>query len=135
MSGYWANWGYDHRGATIRVPGERGASARLEHRLCDGAVVVHTGVAAVLQAARLGAISNADPGSPEGGNGLDTIEATVGVPPTLALALDELEADRDLVEAVGADLVAQHVAVKRTEWSRFMAATTDWELREYLPFL
>ena len=135
LSGYWANWGYDHRGATIRVPGERGVSARLEHRLCDGAVVVHTGVAAVLQAARLGAVSNADPGPPEGGNGLDTIEATVGVPPTLALALDELEADRDLVEAVGADLVAQHVAVKRTEWSRFMAATTDWELREYLPFL
>jgi glutamine synthetase len=40
-----------------------------------------------------------------------------------------------LVEAVGADLVAQHVAVKRSEWERFAAATTDWEMREYLPFL
>ena len=36
LSGYWANWGYDHRGATVRVPPERGEGARLEHRLSDG---------------------------------------------------------------------------------------------------
>jgi glutamine synthetase len=135
LSGYWANWGYDHRGATIRVPSERGAPARLEHRLSDGAAVVHTAMAAVLQAARLGVTNKVDPGSPEGGNGLDTIDATLGVPPSLAEALDALEADQELVDAVGADLVAQHIAVKRTEWERFTGATTDWELREYLPFL
>ncbi|HEY5104875.1 MAG TPA: glutamine synthetase family protein [Acidimicrobiales bacterium] len=135
LSGYWANWGHDHRGATIRVPSERGVSARLEHRLSDGAAVVHTAVAAVLQASLLGVTSKTDPGKPEGGNGLDTIEATVGVPSSLAEALDVLEADRALCEAVGRDLVAQHVMVKRTEWDRYSAATTDWELREYLPFL
>jgi glutamine synthetase len=135
LSGYWANWGYDHRGATIRVPGERGRGARLEHRLSDGAAVVHTAVAAVLQAARLGVLAQVDPGPPEDGNGLDTIDATVGVPPSLSLALDALEADEALVDAVGAELVAQHVAIKRTEWDSFLAATTDWELREYLPFL
>lgn len=135
LSGYWANWGIDHRGATVRVPSERGASARLEHRLSDGAAVVHTAVAAVLQASLLGVHAKADPGKPEGGNGLDTIEATVGVPASLVEALNELEADRALVEAVGSDLVAQHVMVKRTEWDRYCAATTDWELREYLPFL
>ncbi len=135
LSGYWANWGYDHRGATIRVPGERGAAARLERRLSDGAAVVHTAVAAVLQAALLGVRAESDPGPHESGNGLDTIDATVGVPASLAEALDELEGDADLVAAVGADLVAQHVAVKRSEWERYVAATTDWELREYLPFL
>jgi glutamine synthetase len=135
LSGYWANWGYDHRGATIRVPGERGTAARLEHRLSDGGAVVHSAIAAVLQAARLGVASEADPGKPEGGNGLDTIEATVGVPATLAEALDVLESDRELVEALGSDLVAQHLAVKRAEWERYCAATTDWEVREYLPFL
>jgi glutamine synthetase len=135
LSGYWANWGLDHRGATVRVPAERGESARLEHRLSDGAAVVHTAVAAVLQAALLGVTSKTDPGKPEGGNGLDTIEAIVGVPSSLAEALGVLEADRALCEAVGRDLVAQHVMVKRTEWDRFSAVTTDWELREYLPFL
>jgi glutamine synthetase len=135
LSGYWANWGYDHRGATIRVPGERGAPARLEHRLSDGGAVVHSAVAAVLQAARLGVVNETDPGKPEGGNGLDTIDATVGVPATLAEALDVLESDRELVEALGPDLVAQHLAVKRAEWERYSASTTDWEIREYLPFL
>ena len=135
LSGYWANWGYDHRGATIRVPGERGAAARLEHRLSDGAAVVHTAIATVLQASLLGFTQSVEPGPAEGGNGLDTIDATVGVPASLKEALDELEADADLVNAVGADLVAQHVAVKRTEWERYLAATTDWEIREYLPFL
>jgi glutamine synthetase len=135
LSGYWANWGYDHRGATIRVPGERGAGARLEHRLSDGGAVVHSAMAAVLQAARLGFIDKRSPGAPEGGNGLDTIDATVGVPPSLSAALDALEADTELVEAIGSELVAQHVAVKRTEWDRFTSSTTDWELREYLPFL
>ncbi len=135
LSGYWANWGYDHRGATIRVPGERGTAARLEHRLSDGGAVIHSAIAAVLQAARLGVANEADPGKPEGGNGLDTIEATVGVPATLAEALDVLESDHELVEALGSDLVAQHLAVKRAEWERYSAATTDWEVREYLPFL
>ncbi|HUD69302.1 MAG TPA: glutamine synthetase family protein [Acidimicrobiales bacterium] len=135
LSGYWANWGYDHRGATVRVSPERGTGARLEHRLSDGAAPVHVALAAVLQASRLGAAAKSDPGPPEGGNGLDVVEATVGTPANLGAALDELEADTALVEAIGSDLVAQHLAVKRTEWQKFSEAVTDWELREYLPFL
>ena len=117
------------------MPNERGAPARLEHRLSDGAAVVHTAMGAVLQAALLGVNAKTDPGPAEGGNGLDTIDATIGVPHSLADALDALEADHELVAAVGSDLVAQHIAVKRAEWERYLGATTDWELREYLPFL
>jgi glutamine synthetase len=135
LAGYWANWGYDHRGATTRIPPERGESARLEHRLCDGAAVIHSSLAAVLQAMRLGVVHKLDPGKPEGGNGLDTIDATIGTPPTLAAGLDALEADSELVQAIGAEIVSQHLAIKRSEWERFLRATTDWELKEYLPFL
>jgi glutamine synthetase len=135
LSGYWANWGYDHRGATVRIPPERGAGSRLEHRLSDGAAVVHTSMAAVLQAARLGFVNQLPLGPVEGGNGLDTIDATIGVPHSLELALDALEADVELVNAVGSMLVSQHLSIKRAEWERFTGATTDWEMREYLPFL
>lgn len=135
LSGYWSNWGYDHRGATVRIPPERGVGARLEHRLSDGAAVVHSSLAAVLQAARLGHVNQLPLGPAESGNGLDTIDATVGVPPTLSAALDALEADDELVTALGAELVAQHLSVKRAEWERFQSATTDWEIREYLHFL
>jgi len=58
LSGYWANWGYDHRGATVRIPPDRGEGSRLEHRLSDGAAVVHTSMAAILQAARLGVVTH-----------------------------------------------------------------------------
>ena len=135
LSGYWANWGYDHRGATVRIPPERGTAGRIEHRLSDGAAVVHTAMAAVLHAARLGVVESLALPPVETGNGLDTIEATVGVPSSLAEALDALESDTVLTEALGSVLCAQHIAVKRTEWERFTNATTDWEMREYLPFL
>ncbi len=135
LSGYWRNWGFDHRGATVRVSPERGPGARLEHRLSDGAAPVHVALAAVLQACRLGVEHKSDPGPAEAGNGLDVTKATVGTPPTLGDALDALEADTELVEAIGADLVAQHVAIKRTEWQKFCEAVTDWELAAYLPFL
>ena len=37
LSGYWANWGYDHRAVAVRVPSDRGSGTRLENRLPDGA--------------------------------------------------------------------------------------------------
>jgi glutamine synthetase len=135
LAGCFANWGHDHRCTTIRVPPERGASARLEHRLADGAAVVHTAVAAVLQAALLGATEELECPPPESTDGLEGSDSGRCVPPDLTSALDTLEGDKALCEAVGSELVAQHVAIKRAEWDRFRRATTDWELREYLPFL
>ena len=54
MSGYWCNWGGDHRGVTTRVSAEGGAKARIEHRMGDGAANPYVLVATVLQAAKLG---------------------------------------------------------------------------------
>jgi len=135
LSGCFANWGYDHRCATVRVPPERGAGARLEHRLADGAVVVHTAVAAVLQAALLGVTDDLVCPPPESSDGLESSDSGRSAPSDLASALDVLEADKALSEAIGSELVALHLAIKRAEWDRFRRTTTDWELREYLPFL
>jgi len=135
LSGYWANWGFDHRGATVRIPPDRGEPARLEHRLSDGGATVHAAAAAVLQAARLGVVHQLELGAPESGNGLDTIDAKVGVPASLNDALDALAENVELVEAIGSDMISQFNSVKRAEWHRYQAATTDWEIREYLPFM
>ncbi|MEZ5294329.1 MAG: glutamine synthetase family protein [Vicinamibacterales bacterium] len=135
LAGYWANWGYDHRGASIRVPHERGRATRLEHRMPDGAANPYLATAAVLQAARLGVVGGLTLQPPEEQDCLTSQSATRHVPASLALALDALEADTALVEAIGPELVAQFVAVKRGEWEKFAAAVTDWELRTYLPFL
>lgn len=135
LAGYWANWGYDHRGVSIRVPHARGAATRLEHRMPDGAANPYLATATVLQAARLGVVNRLTPPPPESQDCLTHQSTERHTPESLALALDALEADTALVEAVGAELVAQFVATKRAEWGKFAAAVTDWELKTYLPFL
>ncbi len=135
LAGYWANWGYDHRGATLRVPGARGDCARLEHRMSDGAANPYLATAAVLQAARLGVTDRLSPPAPEEQDCLEHQSTDQHVPDDLGRALDALESDRALVDAVGREMTALFVSIKRAEWQKFTAAVTDWELNYYLPFL
>ncbi len=135
LAGYWANWGYDHRGASVRIPYERGKATRLEHRMADGAANPYLATAAVLQAARLGFEAKLIPPAPEEQDCLEHQSTTRHVPDNLELALNALEADEQFINAIGADLVGQFVAVKRAEWDKFTAAVTDWELKYYMPFL
>jgi glutamine synthetase len=135
LAGYWANWGYDHRGVALRVPEERGRGTRLEHRLADGCANPYLASAAVLQAARLGVLNQLTPPPPERQDCLDHQSTDRHVPNDLNLALDALEADTEFVNAIGPELVAQFVAVKRVEWKKFASAVTDWELKYYLPFV
>jgi len=135
LCGYWANWGYDHRGVTVRVPPARGAGTRLEHRVGDGAVGVHQAIAAVLTAARLGFERGYELPPAETQDCIENASTEVVVPDSLEKALDALERDSDMVKEFGADFVEGFVTVKRAEWARFQEHTTDWELNEYLPFL
>lgn len=134
LTGYWANWGYDHRGVTVRVSPERGPGLRLEHRTADGSANLYTAAAAVLHAARLGVEQGIEPPPAETGDCLESADATRTTPASLRLALDALEADEELIDAVGRELVEHLVVIKRAEWERFSRHVTDWELDEYLPF-
>lgn len=135
LCGYWANWGYDHRGVTVRVPPARGQATRLEHRVGDGSVTPHQAVATVLTAARLGYEKGYPLPEVETLDCIEKASTDVVCPPTLRDALDALEEDVDLVEALSPAYVDGFVTVKRAEWERFQKWTTDWELSEYLPFL
>ena len=132
LSGYWANWGYDHRVATTRIPPQRGPATHVEHRMSDGAANPYLATAAILHAGRLGWLEDAVP--PPAESRLEPDSTTVRCPSDLAAALDALESDRALVEAIGPDLVANFTAIKRVEWQRFTEAVTDWELANYLWF-
>ena len=135
LAGYWANWGYDHRGVAVRVPGERGPATRIEHRVADGAANPYVAAAAMLQAARLG-VENGYPLPPaETGDGLESVDTDVAVPENLGAALAALEQDDALVSAIGALLVANHIGIKRKEWDDYLGSTTDWEMSRYLNFL
>ena len=130
MSGYWRNWGGDHRGVTTRISAEGGAKSRIEHRMGDGAANPYTLIATVLQAARLGVVNQYPLPPHETGDCLGNHDATEGVAPHLSGALDALEADKLLCAAVGEGLCANHIAVKRAEVTKTAELQGD-ALRDY----
>ncbi|MBY6067624.1 glutamine synthetase family protein [Leisingera aquaemixtae] len=115
LSGYWQNWGGDHRNVTTRISSEGGAKARLEHRMADASANPYTAVAAVLQAARLGVENGRQLPPMETGDGFDRTDAREGTAVDLKGAVADLEKDTVLTEAVGPELVASHVFMKRKE--------------------
>ncbi|SPF76764.1 Glutamine synthetase [Aliiroseovarius pelagivivens] len=115
LSGYWRNWGGDHRNVTTRISGEGGAKSRLEHRMADAAANPYTAVAAVLQASLLGLENNYPLGPIEGGDGFDRTEAKDGTAVNLKAAMKDLEADTVLGDRVGRLLVDNHIFMKRKE--------------------
>jgi glutamine synthetase len=135
LAGIWANWGLDHRNATVRVPKERDAATRLEYRLPDGAANPYLTVAAVLQAAMLGVNGKMEPPPIEDGDAFETANTERRTPLNLGAALDALEADAIFSMAFGIEAVENHLAIKRDEWRKFNEAVTDWELNYYLPYL
>ena len=133
LSGYWRNWAGDHRGVTARISAQGGDKARLEHRMADGAANPYTAVAAVLQAALLGVENGYSLQERERGDALDRIEARQGTALDLKRALDDLERDDALRDAVGGSLVENHIYMKRKEWQK----TRDLEgdaLRDFTLF-
>lgn len=130
LSGYWQNWGGDHRAVTTRVSTEGGAKARLEHRMADASANPYTATAAVLQAARLGVEGKLPLPPIETGDGFDKTDARVGVAPNLRKAVQDLQADTALVEAVGKELVENHAFMKEREFRK----TRDLEPNALLDF-
>ncbi|MGC1439150.1 MAG: glutamine synthetase family protein, partial [Burkholderiaceae bacterium] len=135
LSGYWANWAVDHRGVTTRIASETGDFARIEHRMADGAANPYTAVATVLQAARLGLVHKYPLPPAETGDCFEGQQATVSVADNLAGALDALEADDVLSDAVGSLIASNQVFMKRDEIEK-TAALDENSLRDfYIYFL
>jgi glutamine synthetase len=53
------------------------------------------------------------------------------LPTSLPAALDALEADTVVREALGGELVRIFTAIKRREAAQYAAAVTDWEWETY----
>ena len=115
LSGYWQNWGGDHRNVTTRVTTEGGSKARLEHRMADASANPYTAVAAVLQASLLGYENKYDLQPIETGDGFVKTDATIGAATNLKSAIEDLASDTALCEAVGSGLVENHIFMKGAE--------------------
>jgi glutamine synthetase len=60
-------------------------------------------------------------------------ERSIGtLPGTLAEALDELERDEVIREALGPAIVETMLRARRKEWEEYRIQVTPWELERYL---
>lgn len=135
LSGYWANWGYDHRSVAVRISGETGAAARIEQRTGDCAASPYVAVAAVLQAARLGYTQGYELPPPELADGLETVSTDRHVAGSLGESLDLLEEDKALTDAVGRLLVENFIGIKRAEIEETKGKSRAEMFDYYAPFL
>jgi glutamine synthetase len=119
-------YGANNRTAMLRVPGP----GRFENRAVDGSCNPYLALAGIVAAGLDGLDRGLDPGQPITG-----AAHPVGVPTlprTLADALDALEGDVLLRNALGEEAICEFVAVKRGEWGSYMESVSSWEQDLYL---
>jgi glutamine synthetase len=128
-------YGNNNRTCTVRVP-----YGRLELRLPDGSCNPYLASIGILAAGLDGIANKIEPGEPNNTNLYEWSpeqlkEAGIGVlPQNLSEALDALEADLVLIEAVGGDLAKEFLRLKRMEWVEYQRHVSSWEVERYLEF-
>lgn len=135
LSGYWANWGIDHRSVTVRVSAETGPAARIEHRIADCAASPYFALAGALEAARLGVENRYELPPEELNDGLENISTDRHTPHSLGEALDSLEADKELAGAIGQVMIDNYVAIKRAELAELEGKSDAEQLDYYMNFI
>jgi len=127
-----AVWGFDNRGAMLRVLGAAGQPAtRIENRIAEPMANPYLALAAQVWAGLDGVRRQLSPG-PASESPYSAADAA-DLPSSLHQALEGLAADRVLLVGMGPELAAVFDSVKRFEIARHAAADdpADWLTREY----
>jgi glutamine synthetase len=136
-SGAYACWGLDNREAPLRVPsvfrGMEEASTNVELKAADASCNPYLALGGIIAAGLDGMERNLEPPEPvdvDPGTLDDQERAARGIarlPETQAEALDALEADVVLAEALGEALLRSYLAVRRSEWETYSAEDEEFE--------
>jgi glutamine synthetase len=128
-------YGDNNRTQMFRTPDP----GRFECRVVSGAVNPYLGIAGFIAAGLDGIERQVDPGEPQiGRNMYETAlddarrEGLHFIPQSLAEAVDEFEADPLVQSALGPELAAEFIRVKRSEWVRYHNSVGQWEVDQYL---
>ncbi len=131
----YISYGNNNRSTMVRIP-----YGRLELRLPDGGCNPYLTTAAVIAAGLDGVKRELHPGAGNGDNLYDYSatqlkEKGIGIlPQNLNLAIDALENDKVIVEALGEGLMGEFIALKRAEWIEYQRHVSDWEIKRYVEF-
>ncbi|MCI0397333.1 MAG: glutamine synthetase family protein [Chloroflexi bacterium] len=143
---FWSSaytaWGPDNREAAVRVAsglwGHEAETANLELKASDPSHNPYLALGGLIAAGLDGVARQLTPGEPaliDPGNYSDEERAERGIeryPTSQAAALDALEQDEVLLEALGPDLSRSYLAVKRSEYQAFAAEELGFEIRHHI---
>ncbi|WZY01284.1 type I glutamate--ammonia ligase [Bacillus sp. FSL W7-1360] len=131
-------WSLRNRSPLVRIPSSRGVSTRIEVRSPDPSANPYLAMALMLAAGLDGVKRKLTPPSQTSGNIYDMnkservqsgIEA---LPSTLKDALNELEKDQVLVQALGNHAFEHFMEAKEVEWDQFRTQVHAWERDQFL---
>ena len=131
----YISYGNNNRSTMVRIP-----YGRLELRLPDGGCNPYLTTAAVIAAGLDGVKRELHPGKGNADNLYDYSPAQlkekgIGIlPQNLNLAIDALENDKVIIDALGAGLMSEFIALKRAEWIEYQRHVSDWEIKRYVEF-
>ncbi|HSO22025.1 MAG TPA: type I glutamate--ammonia ligase, partial [Chondromyces sp.] len=131
-------WSEKNRSPMIRVPARRGIGTRCEVRVPDPSCNPYLAFAAMLASGLDGIDRGLDCGEPVNRNIFDMSQREkkrlriVQLPASLDEALNHLEKDGLLREALGDHIFDHFLFNKRTEWAEYIKEIHDWELERYL---
>jgi len=125
-------YGDNNRSAMVRIP-----YGRLECRLPDSSCNPYLVHAAIIAAGMDGVERELDAGEPANLNLYtlspeERIEKGIGIlPQNLGEAIDALEADSALCEAIGEEIMGEFIKLKRDEWIEYSRHVSAWETARY----
>jgi len=140
-SSAYTSWGPDNREASVRIVsglwGHEPESVNLELKASDPSNnpylalggLIAAGLDGLARELELPEVTLMDPGNYSEEE--RTTRSILRYPTSQAAAMDALEADAVLMEALGPDLSRSYLAVKRSEYTTFAAEDLDFELQHH----
>ena len=134
----YISWAKYNRSVLLRIPPGKGMNSRVEYRPTDGSCNFYIAYAAILAAGLDGIRRKIEPPEPVEEDvyhmsAEQRQKMGVGVlPGTLGEALQELERDRYLKDALGKGFIDMFLQTKAKEWRDFNVTVHEWERKKYL---
>lgn len=131
-------WSGSNRSPMVRVPASRGNSTRLELRSVDPTANPYLAFAVILAAGLDGVAGEMEPNHAVDRNIYLMDEAErkkagiTDLPDTLLAAVNDLDTDLVIKEALGSHMARTFVDAKRLEYQAYRQEVSQWELETYL---
>jgi glutamine synthetase len=131
-------WSEKNRSPLVRVPARRGMGTRCEVRMPDPSCNPYLALTCMLASGLDGIERGLDAGEPVNKNIFAMSEREKRrlkikqLPGDLSSALDKLEKDKVLADALGSHIFDHYLAAKRQEWADYISHVHPWEQDRYL---